>query len=315
MSKKLYLDNVSKNFIDNLKIETPLYEMEPECAREFIINLQKQNYIDIPATVENIEIFDVNYGNINVKLVKPQSNNEILPIVIYCHGGGWVLGDFNVYEMTVKTIANWINVAVAFVEYPRSPEFIYPNALNQICGAVEFLHENADKYNLNREKMAIVGDSAGGNLATACAMKLKDKNFFCFEALIYPVCDADMKTDSYSEFKNGPWLSKKAMEWFFDCYVPEKETRKDIFVSPLKAELEDLKGLPSTLIITAENDVLRDEGEQYARKLIEAGVDSACVRINNTFHDFMLLNSLKESMSVKAGYKLLCKFLQHKFKE
>lgn len=133
----------------------------------------------------------------------------------------------------------------------------------------------------------------------------------CFQGLIYPVCDIGMNTKSYGEYKDGPWLSKKAMEYFFDAYISNKDEKKDIFVSPLRAEIDDLKGLPPTLIITAENDVLRDEGEEYAQKLVEADVDVACVRINNTIHDFMMLNSLRKSKATHAGYKLICQFLKH----
>jgi len=313
-SKKPYLDSVTQNFIDNLHIEKPLYEMSPDNARDFLSTLQRKYHFDIDAEVENVEIFDDEIGSISVKLVRPENcTEEILPLIIYCHGGGWVIGDFETYDMTVKTIANCTKSAVAFVEYSRAPEFPYHHALNQVYKTVEYLYENADKYKLDREHIAIAGDSAGGNLATVTAMKIKKANKIklCFQVLIYPVCDAEMKTESYREFKNGPWLSKKAMEWFWDSYTGEKDIKKEIFVSPLKAELEDLKGLPTTLVITGENDVLRDEGEEYARKLIEANVDTACVRINNTFHDFMMLNALRDSKATKAGYKLVCKFLKH----
>lgn len=314
MSENKHLDTTAQNFLKNLYMEKPLYEMTCDDAREFLSNLQRKYHFDIDSEVENIEIFDDEIGTVSVKLVRPQNRaEEILPLIIYCHGGGWVLGDFEDFDMTVKTIANCTKSVVAFVEYPRSPEFPYPHALNHIYKALKYLSENADKYNINREHIAIAGDSAGANMATVTAMRAKKENGpkLCFQALLYPVTDYEMKTESYKEFKDGPWLSKKAMEWFWNAYTPDKDVRKEGKVSPLRAEIEDLKGLPPTLIITAENDVLRDEGEEYARKLIDADVDVACVRINNTFHDFMLLNALRDSKGVKAGYKLLCKFLKH----
>lgn len=312
--KKPYLDNTAQIFIDNLYIEKPLYEMTCDDARKFLSTLQRKYHFDIDAEVENVNIFDTEIGDVSVKLVRPENcADEILPLIIYCHGGGWILGDFEDYDMTVKTIANCTKSAVAFVEYPHSPEFPYPHALNHIYGALKFLSENADKYNIDRERIAIAGDSAGGNMATVTAIRAKKENGpkLCFQALLYPVTDYEMKTESYKEFKDGPWLSKKAMEWFWDAYAPDKDIRKNPDISPLKTEIEDLKDLPPTLIITAENDVLRDEGEEYARKLIEANVDVASVKINNVFHDFMLLNALHDSKGVKAGYKLLCKFLKH----
>lgn len=308
------LDNVSKLFLDSLKIDTPLYEMSPDDARSFLNEVQNKYYKHIDAFVEDVEIFDEKTGNISVTLVHPEKHkDEKLPVIIYCHGGGWVIGDFNSYEMTVKTIANHTKSVVAFVNYPRSPEFKYPHALNHIYGALTFFAENGDKYNIDSKRIAIAGDSAGANMAGVIAIRSKKENGpkICFQVLIYPVCDADMKTDSYKEFKNGPWLSKKAMEWFWQCYISDKNERKEIYASLLNANITDLRDLPPALIITAENDVLRDEGEEYARKLIEAGVDTACVRINNTFHDFIMLNALRDSKAVKAAYKLLCKFLKY----
>lgn len=314
MNKYVHLDNVVKNFIDNLFVNKPIYEMTSDEAREFLVDVQQRDYDDLLASVEDFSIFSENVGDISIRLVKSEElKNEVLPLVIYCHGGGWVMGDADVYDMTIKTIAKYSKSAVAFVNYSRSPEYKYPVALNQVYETVKYFVENGSDYGINSQKIAIVGDSAGGNLANAVALRLKndESNCLSFLGLIYPVCDADMNTKSYGEFKDGPWLSKKAMEYFFETYLTNKEEKKDIFVSPLKAEIDELVGLPETLVITAENDVLRDEGEEYARKLIEADVDVACVRVNNTIHDFMMLNSLRKSMATHATYKVLCRFLEH----
>lgn len=311
------LDKTVQKFIDYIesKNSKPLNEITPDEAREFLSELQKEYYAPINAHTEDITIFSPSAGDINVRIVRPEDClNEKLPVIIYCHGGGWVMGDADVYDMTIKKIANYTKSAVAFVNYPRSPEFKYPDALNQIYATIKYFAEYGSDNNIDTNKIAIAGDSAGGNLAIAAAIKAKFENGpkLLFQALIYPVADTEMNTESYKEFKDGPWLTKKSMEYFFDCYKPKKEIKEnDMFISPLKAELQDLEDLPPTLIITAENDVLRDEGEALARKLIEANVDTACVRINNTIHDFMLLNALKESKATKAGYKILCRFLGH----
>lgn len=314
MNKRVHLDNVVKDFISTIEMDNQLYEMTCNEAREFLIGVQQRDYEDLPAFVEDVSIFSENVGDISVRLVKPEDyKDETLPLVVYCHGGGWVMGDADVYDMTIKTIAKYAKTAVAFINYPRSPEFKYPTALNQIYEAVKYFADNGADYMINPEKIALLGDSAGGNLANAVALRIKDDDEIrlSFLGLLYPVCDADMNTKSYGDFKDGPWLSKKAMEYFFEAYLNNKDEKKDIFVSPLKTEIDELVGLPDTLIITAENDVLRDEGEEYAQKLIEAGVDVACVRINNTIHDFMMLNSLRYSKATHAAYKVLCKFLKH----
>ena len=311
-SKQPYLDNTAKTFLENLaKNAKPLYEIDPEDAREFLTFIQEKGYKDIDAQIEDITISDENAGEISVRLIRPKdySGDENLPLIIYCHGGGWVMGCADNFDMTIKTIANHTHSALAFVNYSRAPEFQYPTALNQIYAVLEHFSQNGGDYKINPYRIAIMGDSAGGNMAAATAIRTKLENGpqLVFQVLVYPVTDAEMKTDSYKEFKDGPWLSRKAMEYFWNCYLPDKDKRNGIYISPLKAEIEYLKGVAPALVLTAENDVLRDEGEAYARKLIEAGVDTGCVRINNTFHDFLLLNGLRESRGVKSAYKLICK--------
>ena len=314
-SKHPYLDNISRNFLESLEKDTkPLYEISPDDAREFLTFIQEKGYHDIDAQVEDMTFNDENSKEISVRLIRPKSySGEQLPLVIYCHGGGWVMGNADDFDMTVKTIANWANCTVAFINYSKAPEAKYPVALNQIYSALEHFYNNGHEYNINPKCIAIMGDSAGGNMAAVTAIRTKLENGpqLALQILIYPVTDADMKTESYKEFKDGPWLSKKTMEYFWDCYLPDKEKRNGIYISPLKADIEYLKGTAPALVITAENDVLRDEGEAYARKLIEAGVDTACIRVNNTFHDFLLLNGVRESKGVKSAYKVICRMLEH----
>ncbi len=311
------LDKVVQSFINYIesKNSKPLNEITPDDARKFLYELQQEFYTPIDAYSEDITIFSTTSGDIDVRIIRPKDTlNEKLPVIIYCHGGGWVMGDADTYDMTIRKIANYTKAAVAFVNYPRSPEFQYPDALNQIYATIKYFSEYGSDNNIDSNKIAIAGDSAGANMAIAAAIKAKIENGpkLLFQALVYPVADNDMNTESYKQFKDGPWLTKKSMEYFWDCYKPKKEIKEnDILISPLKAEDKDLEGLPPTLIITAENDVLRDEGEELARKLINANVDTACVRINNTIHDFLLLNALSESKATKAGYKILCRFLGH----
>lgn len=305
----------TEEFIDMLdkKGGEPLYKLSPEKAREFLVDLQKETYRNIPADVKDIKISDNQGGEIDVRIVRPENNNDKLPAILYIHGGGWVLGDKETFDMLIKTIANCANAAVIFPEYSRSPEAKFPKALNEIYTTLEYIAENSEELNINPEKIAIAGDSAGGNMATVTALRAAKNNGpkIVFEALFYPVTNADMDTQSYENFKEGPWLTKKAMEWFFNAYLgDDKKKKDDIYVSPLKAELEDLSLLPPTLILTDENDVLRDEAEAYARKLDEAGVEVANVRINGTHHDFFLLNALYETAPVKTAFIIACKELK-----
>ena len=313
-SKLPNLTTKTEDFISMLenKDAKPLYKMTPEQARQFLDNLQKETHKDIPADVKDTQIFTVNNNSIAKRIIRPANNNEKLPAIIYLHGGGCVMGGKESFDMLIKQLAINTNSVVIFPEYSRSPEAKYPVALKEIYSVLEYIYENPDEFNIDNDSIAIAGDSAGANMATVTALKAKNQNGpkLKFQCLFYPVTNADMDTKSYDLFKDGPWLSKKAMEWFFEAYAPDKESRNDIYVSPLKADEEDLKGLPPTLIITAENDVLRDEGEAYARKLDSAGVDVLNIRINGTIHDFLMLNALSDTRCAKGALNLACNMLK-----
>ena len=313
-SKLPNLATKTEDFISMLenKDAKPLYKMTPEQARQFLDNLQKETHKDILADVKDTQIFTENKNSIALRIIRPANNNEKLPAIIYLHGGGWVMGGKESFDMLIKQLAINTNSVVIFPEYSRSPEAKYPVALKEIYSVLEYIYENPDEFNIDNDSIAIAGDSAGANMATVTALKAKNQNGpkIKFQCLFYPVTNADMDTKSYDLFKDGPWLSKKAMEWFFEAYAPDKESRNDIYVSPLKADEEDLKGLPPTLIITAENDVLRDEGEAYARKLDSAGVDVLNIRINGTIHDFLMLNALSDTQCAKGALNLACNMLK-----
>lgn len=306
------LPNLTKDtedFVNEIESEnsTPLYELTAQEARDFLKNLQSKTFKKIEADITEIDI-----EGVKTFIVRPQNNTEKLPAVLYLHGGGWVMGDEYVFDNLIRKIANCSDTVVVFPQYSPAPEAQYPQQINEAYSVLNYIYNNTEKLNIDKNKIALMGDSAGGNMATVLALKSKDEKGpkIKFQLLLYPVTNADMDTDSYENFADGPWLSKKAMEWFWDAYVPEKIDRKNKYVSPLHADVEELKNLPSTLIITAENDVLRDEGEAYARKLDNAGVDVINVRINGTIHDFMMLNALSENKPVKGALKIICSVLK-----
>ena len=283
----------------------PLYKMTPQEARNFLENLQSQTHKEISANTTDTTIL-TEAGNVDIRVVKPQHTEEKLPVILYLHGGGWILGGKESFDMLIKKLAIFTNSTVIFPDYSRSPEVQYPTALNEIYAVLEYIFQNPEEFNIDPERIAIAGDSAGANMATVTALRAINKNGpkILFECLFYPVTNSDMDTKSYDLFKDGPWIRKKAMEWFWEAYVPDKKLRDDIYISPLKAEEEDLSKLPRTLIITAENDVLRDEGEAYARKLDSAGVDVLNVRINGTIHDFLMLNALADTLPARGAMAL-----------
>ena len=312
-SKLPNLNNITEEFISMLEQQDtpPLYKLNPKDARQVLDNIQKQYHKEIETDVTDTTIFVEPSQHIKLRIVRPKNNKEKLPAILYIHGGGWVIGGVESYDMVIKKLAVCTNSVVVFPIYSLSPEAKYPTAINEIYSTLQYMYDSPELFNIDRNNVALVGDSVGGNMATVTAIRAKNKRGpqIKFQCLFYPVTNADMDTKSYELFKDGPWLSKKAMEWFFDSYAP-KSQRDDIYISPLKAQEEDLENLPPTLVITAENDVLRDEGEAYGRKLESAGVDVLNIRMNGTIHDFIMLNALSETQPSKTAFELACNMLK-----
>jgi acetyl esterase len=267
-----------------------LYELGPEGARKVLDDIQAapiakpdidETWITVPATV----------GDVHVRIVRPVGATTPLPTVLYVHGGGWVLGNAGTHDRLVRELAVGANAALVFVEYDRSPEAQYPVAIEQAYATARWIVQEGHSQGLDASRLAVAGDSVGGNMTAALAIL----------ALYYPVTDAAQDTDSYREFADGPFLTAKGMAWFWDAYLPDEARRSEITASPLRATLDDLAGLPEAFVIVDENDVLRDEGEAFARKLTEAGVRTTSVRFNGAIHDFLMLNPVRETAATTAA--------------
>jgi acetyl esterase len=284
----------------------PIYTLLPDQARAVLSGLQTSGTVQkLPAEIENRTISGgPNAKEISITIVRPQSNsNETLPAVMYFHGGGWVLGGFDTHERLVRELANKANVVVIFVNYTPSPEAKYPVALEEAYAATKWIAQNGKTVNVNASRLAVAGDSVGGNMAAAVALLAKERDGppIRFQLLFYPVTDANFETSSYMKYQEGYWLSREAMKWFWDNYVSNQTNIKEPTVSPLRASIDRLRGLPPTLIINGEFDVLRDEGEAYAHKLMEAGVQVTAVRYHGTIHDFVMLNALSDTPAARGA--------------
>jgi acetyl esterase len=284
----------------------PIYTLSPDMARSVLSGLQANSPVQkLPADIENRNVpGDPNGKEVSITIVRPQnSENETLPVVMYFHGGGWVLGGFDTHERLIREIANKANVAVVFVNYSPSPEAKYPVAIEECYAATKWVAQNGQVINADSSRLAIVGDSVGGNIATVVAILAKERAGppIKFQLLFYPVTDADFDTPSYLKYKEGYWLTREAMKWFWNNYLANETNVKDPTVSPLQASVEQLSGLPPALIINGENDVLRDEGEAYALKLLEADVPVTAVRYHGTIHDFVMLNVITDDPAPRAA--------------
>ncbi|MFD1547517.1 alpha/beta hydrolase [Nonomuraea guangzhouensis] len=279
-----------------------LYELGVEGARKVLDDLQSAP-VDKPEVDEKWITVPAEVGDVRVRIVKPAGTTAALPTVLYVHGGGWVLGNAGTHDRLVRELAVGANAAVVFVEYDRSPEARYPVAIEQAYATAQWITRHGADEGLDASRLAVAGDSVGGNMTAALAILAKRRGdvTFAHQSLYYPVTDAGQDTGSYREFAHGPYLTAKAMAWFWDAYTTDPAQRAEITASPLRAGLEDLAGLPPAFVIVDENDVLRDEGEAYARKLTAAGVPTTSVRYNGTLHDFMMLNPVRDTHAARAA--------------
>jgi acetyl esterase len=279
-----------------------LYELGPEKARKVLDDIQAEPF-GKPDVDDKWIIVPAAVGDVRVRIVKPVGAANLLPTVLYIHGGGWILGNAGTHDRLVRELAVGVGCAVVFVEYDRSPEARYPVAIEQAYATAQWISRDGGSEGLDPSRLAIAGDSVGGNMSAALTLMAKQRGdvTFVHQSLYYPVTDAAQDTESYREFAGGPFLTAKAMAWFWDAYLPEIDKRAEVTASPLRASLNDLAGLPPAFVVVDENDVLRDEGEAYARRLTQAGVPTTSVRYNGILHDFMMLNPVRGTRAATAA--------------
>jgi acetyl esterase/lipase len=272
----------------------PLESLPPQAAKQVLVDAQAAVDVDL----SGIEVTEktITQGGYTVPLhiVRPAGVTGDLPVFLFIHGGGWILGDFPTHQRMVRDLVVLSGCAAVFVNYTRTPEAGFPQAINEIYAAAQWVNHHCREIGVDHHRMAIVGNSVGGNMSTVTTLMAKEKNGpkFKLQILMWPIVDSDFETDSYKQFGKDRFLTTSLMQWMYDMYIPDPEKRKNIYASPLRATVEQLRGLPPALIQVAENDILRDEGEAYGRKLDQAGVPVTTVRYNGVIHDFGLLNGL-----------------------
>jgi len=312
------LDPHILDFLKGLEAQggPPLYTLTPADAREILIGVQRSVHIPkLPADSENHTIPGGPTGEIALRIVRPPGSHTALPGVMHFHGGGWILGDQETHDHLMREIATGAQATVVFVDYTRSPEARYPVAIEQAYAATKWVAENGALIGVDPSHLALVGDSVGGNMVAAVTLLARERGgpTISFQVLCYPVTDDNFDTPSYREFGgDGYWLTREAMKWFWESYAPVSERRQPT-VTPLQTPLDQLKGLPPALIITNENDVLRDEGEAYAHKLMAAGVPVIATRYLGAIHDLLLLNPIAQTPPARAAFAQVTDTLRHVF--
>jgi len=307
------MDSITTEFLKTVNSHgKKINELSVDAARKMLEDAQSDTVFKIESETEDHMIPAGELGLISIRIYRPKGETEALPAVIYFHGGGWVLGDKNTHARLMHEIAAGAKVAVVFVNFTRSPEALYPVAIEEAYAVTKYISENGKNYNIDSSRLAVAGDSAGGNMAAAVTLLAKNRGGpeIQLQVLFYPVTDVNFNTDSYKKFAKGYFLTRDAMKWFWQQYAPDKKTWNKSTVSPLQASVEELQQLPAALIVTAELDVLRDEGEAYGRKLQEAGVHVTTVRYLGITHDFLMLNALSETSAARSALMLVNQTLQ-----
>ncbi|MEJ1191908.1 alpha/beta hydrolase [Pseudarthrobacter sp. CCNWLW207] len=297
------LEPQAQAFVDATSEPPFLYQLKPEEGRKAVDGVQDSEIWKPEIDEEWITVPGGPTGSVRTRIVRPKGSTGTLPVVLYTHGAGWVFGSAHTHDRLVRDLAVGAEAAVVFPEYDRSPDVKYPVANEQSYAVAQWVAANGADKGLDGSRMAVAGDSVGGNMAIALTLMAKERGDVSFnqQVLFYPVTDANFDTASYQEFADGYFLSLDGMKWFWDQYTTSEAERAEITVSPLRATTEQLAGLPPALVITAEADVLRDEGEAFAAKLRAASVPVTQVRYGGIVHDFVMVNSMHETHAATAA--------------
>ncbi|MEU9476488.1 alpha/beta hydrolase [Streptomyces sp. NPDC048191] len=280
-----------------------LFDLGPVEGRKAVNEVQSGDIAKPEIAEEWVTVQGGPTGTVRARIVRPVGAAGRLPVVLYIHGAGWVFGNAHTHDRLVRELAVGANAAVVFPEYDLSPEARYPVAIEQNYAVARWVVEQGSAKGLDASRIAVAGDSVGGNMAAALTLMAKQRGDVPLvqQVLFYPVTDASFDTASYHQFATGYFLRRDAMQWFWDQYTTDAAERAQITASPLRATTEQLTGLPPALVITGEADVLRDEGEAYAGKLRQAGVPVTAVRYQGVIHDFVMLNALRETHAAEAA--------------
>ncbi|MEU8541992.1 alpha/beta hydrolase [Streptomyces sp. NPDC048717] len=306
------LEPAAREFAEATSRPPFLFQMPPAEGRKAVDDVQS-GPVELPAVDEEwVTVPGGPTGSVRARIVRPEGVAGPLPVIVYIHGAGWVFGNAHTHDRLVRELAVGTGAAVVFPEYDLSPEHRYPVAIEQNWTVARWVVTHGREHCLDPARIAVAGDSVGGNMSAALTLMAKERGGLDLRAqvLFYPVTDANFDTGSYRQFAEGYFLSRDGMRWFWDQYTTDEADRARITASPLRATTEQLAGLPPALVVTGEADVLRDEGEAYAAKLRTAGVPVTAVRYQGIIHDFVMLNALRDTHAARSAVDLATRTLQ-----
>ncbi len=315
MTTSIQLETEAQAFAEAMAKPPFLFNLGPQKGRIALDEAQSGQVSTLPVDIEDLTIADGPSEQVALRILRPQHSHAPLPVIVYIHGTGWVFGSKQTHDRLIRELAVGAGAAVVFPEYSLCPEARYPTALEECYSVVKWVAERGQEHGMDPQRLAVAGDSVGGNMTAAVTLLSRERGGpdIRLQLLFYPVTNAAFDTASYHQFAEGYHLRRDAMMWFWDQFTRNPGERNQITASPLRASTQQLKGLPPALIITAEADVLRDEGEAYANKLREAGVRVTAVRFQGTIHDFVMLNALAHTAAARGAIALATAWLREGF--
>jgi acetyl esterase len=277
--------------------------LSPGDARQALVQAQASVKLELPACEIENRTINQDGCDVSITIVRPAGGRDGRPVFMFFHGGGWVTGDFPTHERMVRDLVVDSGYTAVFVNYSRSPEAKYPTAINEAYAATKWVAQRGEEIKVDGKSLALIGNSVGGNMAAVVALMAKAKGGPAIKSqiLFWPVTDASFDWESFKEFAEGYFLTAGTAKSVWTAYMTDPEARKQIYASPFRASIKELQGLPPAMVQTAGIDVLRDEGEAYARKLDAAGVEVIAVRYAGLIHDYGLLNALSDVPAVRAA--------------
>jgi len=298
------IDPKVKEFLAEInKDASPFWELPQPKPQDILTRIQDKTPVDMSGVTTTEKTIKEDGREFKLHIMKPQHVSGKPGVVLFIHGGVWIVGNFENHERLLRDMVVGSGQIGVFVEYTPLPEARFPVQLEQSYAALKWIAAHAGEFGADGSRIAVAGNSVGGNMSAALTLMAKDRKGpkISYQVLLIPATDASVDSESYRTFDTGRFLSRDFMKYGWDRYVTSDGERSNRYVSPLRATLEELKDLPPALVITAENDPLRDEGEAYAHKLMQAGNDVTAVRYDGTIHDFVFLNALREVASTKAA--------------
>jgi acetyl esterase/lipase len=285
------------------KDATPFWELPQPKPQQILSYLQKQTAVETSGVAVTDQTINQDGRTVKLYVMKAEQMSGKPGVLLFLHGGGWIAGNFENHQRLLRDLVLGSGLVGVFVDYTPLPEARFPAQLEQCYAALKWVAQHAKELGADGNRIAVAGNSVGGNMSAALSLMRKDRSgpTISYQVLLAPATDASVDTPSHHEYGTGRFLSRAFVKYAWDLYAPDAKTRDNSYVSPLRASIDQLKGLPPALVMTAENDPLRDEGEAYARRLKEAGVEVDAVRYNGTIHDFVLLNALRHVPSTQAA--------------